>query len=143
MGAADVVHSYLRAMTAGRWEEGFDHFAPDVTGYVPGRSALAGRKQGRAEVEGYIRAVLERFGGRARVEVLDVLEGREHVGVLVREVLGGPGDGEGGEVGEGAGPAGGGPFELLRLNTYRVRDGRIVEVRIFESDQDAADEHLG
>ncbi|NAZ88156.1 nuclear transport factor 2 family protein [Kineococcus indalonis] len=124
--AVDVMTSYISAMRAGRWEEGFAHFAPGIVGHVPGTSPVAGVKNGKAEVVGYLRAALARAPGEVRVDLLDMLAGEEHVALFVRERFGGPS-----------------PFELLRLNLYRVREGLIDEIRIFEADQATADAHFG
>jgi ketosteroid isomerase-like protein len=48
MQPIEVMRSYLSAMRAGDREAAFEHFADDIVGYVPGRSALAGpRRVGR------------------------------------------------------------------------------------------------
>ena len=125
MTPLEVMHGYITHMRAGRFDEGFRYFADDIVGHVPGRSSLSGEKHGRDEVAGYIQAVLDRAPGEVRVELLDTLVGEQYVGLLVREQIGGAN-----------------PFELIRLNIYRVRDDKICEIRIFEGDQYAADAHL-
>jgi hypothetical protein len=57
------------------------------------------------------------------IELIDVLGGQEHVALVVREVLRGEH----------------GVLDMLRTNVYRVVDDRIVEIRVFESDQYAVD----
>jgi ketosteroid isomerase-like protein len=126
MSAADVMHRYLAAMQAGDRETAFGFYAEDLVAHVPGRSAFAGDLRGREAFIGYIRGVIARFE-RVEVDLIDMLVGDERVALLLRERLGGP-DGD---------------VEIRRANVYRVRDGRIVEVWIFEHDQYAVDELLG
>jgi ketosteroid isomerase-like protein len=126
MSAADVMHRYLAAMQAGDRETAFGFYAEDLVAHVPGRSAFAGDLRGREAFIGYIRGVVARFE-RVEVDLIDMLVGDERVALLLRERLGGP-DGD---------------VEIRRANVYRVRDGRIVEVWIFEHDQYAVDELLG
>jgi ketosteroid isomerase-like protein len=123
MPPIDVMRSYLDAMRSGNRNAAFDHFADDVVGYVPGRSTLAGTRRGRAEVEEYIRAAIARAEGELSLEVIDMLVGAEHVALLVRERLGSGTD----------------TLDIRRANVYRIRDDKIVEVRIFEADQYAVD----
>jgi ketosteroid isomerase-like protein len=126
MQPIDVMRSYLGAMRAGDREAAFDHYADDVVGYVPGRSALAGTRRGRAAVEAYIREAIARAEGEVSLELLDTLVGEEHVALLLHEHLG---------SGENA-------LDLRRANVYRIRDDKIVEIRIFEADQYAVDTWL-
>jgi ketosteroid isomerase-like protein len=126
MIATDVMHRYLAAMQAGDRETAFGFYAEDLIAHVPGRSAFAGDLRGREAFIGYIRGVVARFE-RVEVDLIDMLVGDERVALLLRERLGGP-DGD---------------VEIRRANVYRVRDGRIIEVWIFEHDQYAVDELLG
>jgi ketosteroid isomerase-like protein len=123
MEPIEVMRSYLGAMRAGDREAAFDHYADDVVGYVPGRSAFAGRRRGRAAVEDYIRAALARAGGEATLELVDTLVGQDHVALLVRERLGSGAD----------------ALDIRRANVYRIQNDKIVEIRIFEADQYAVD----
>ena len=45
MQPIEVMRGYLSAMRAGDREAAFEHFADDIVGYVPGRSALAGPRE--------------------------------------------------------------------------------------------------
>jgi ketosteroid isomerase-like protein len=123
MEPIEVMRSYISAMRARDLEAAFDHYADDIVGYVPGRSALAGTRRGRAAVEAYIREAIARAEGEVSLELLDTLVGEEHVALLLHEHLG---------SGENA-------LDLRRANVYRIRDDKIVEIRIFEADQYAVD----
>jgi ketosteroid isomerase-like protein len=122
----EVMQSYIAAMGRGDREAAYAHFADDIVGHVPGRSALAGERRGRDAVVGYIKAAVARAHGNVELELIDTLVGAEHVALLVRERLGVEGD----EV------------DFRRANVYRVRDDKIVEIWIFEGDQYAVDAYL-
>ena len=122
---ADVMRRYLGAMESGDRETAFGFYADDLVAHVPGRSALAGELRGRDAFAGYVRTVLARVD-RVEVELIEMLVGEERIALLVRERLAGAG----GEV------------EIRRANVYRVRDGRIAEIWIYEADQYAVDEFL-
>jgi ketosteroid isomerase-like protein len=123
MRPIDVMERYLAAMRSGDRETGYGFYAEDIVAFVPGRSALAGRREGRDAVIDYISTAVAMASRGVELEVLDVLAGEEHVALMVRERL----SGEHGDL------------DMLRTNVYRVRDGRIVEIRVFESDQYAVD----
>jgi uncharacterized protein len=124
VSAEEVMRAYVTAVRAGDRAAAFALFADDVVGYVPGRSAVAGEKRGKAAVVGYIEGAFARAHGDVEIELLDTLAGAEHVALLVRERLA-----DGDRV-----------LDIRRANVYRVRDDRIVEIWIFEHDQYAVDE---
>jgi uncharacterized protein len=122
---AEVMRAYVEAMQREDREAAFAYYADDIVAHVPGRSSLAGTRTGKDAVVDYIRAVIER-AHEVELELIDVLSGDEHVALLVLERLQSP-DGD---------------VEIRRANVYRVREGKISEIRIFEADQYAVDEFL-
>jgi ketosteroid isomerase-like protein len=103
-------------------------FADDVVAHVPGRSALAGEPRGRDAAIAYVEAARAKSrGAEVEVELVDTLSSGERVMLLVRERFAG----------------GDGVVEIGRANVYTVRNGAIVEVWLFESDQYAVDELMG
>ena len=120
----EVMTSYITAMRAGDHEGGFAHFADDVVGHVPGRSALAGVREGREAVARYIREAFASAHGDVTVDLIDMLVGEEHVALVVRERF----------------VDGDRTLDTRRSNLYRVRDGKISEIWIFEQDQYGVDE---
>ena len=127
MSTAEIMKSYLAAARAGDWERAFDHFSNDIEFRIPGRSEWAGTRRGRAAARGYIESVRDRFGeDRLELELVDMLAGAERFVLIVRERF----------LGDGA------PIEINRSNVYRVRDGKIVEIAIYEADQYEVDELL-
>ena len=126
--AGAVIREYLEAARAGDWETAFGFYAEDISFRIPGRSRFAGERRGRAAAIEYIETAraLAHAGG-VTLELVDVLESRDRVALLVRET-----------------------FRLKdrevvirRANVYRVQDGRIAEVWIFEGDQYDVDALFG
>ena len=126
MAPADVMRRYVDAMRRCDREQAFSYYADDIVGHIPGRSAFAGERRGKQAVIEYIRAALALAKERVELELVDMLVGEEHVALLVRERL------------EGAG----GAIDIRRANVYRVRDGKIDEIWIYEGDQYAVDEYF-
>ena len=120
-----LMEDYLAAARAGDWERAFEFMSEDVVLHVPGRSAYAGRHEGKAALREFLKSALE---GTTQVDVdlVDALIGEEHVGLMLRERLVRPDR----------------TLEMSRLNVYRVRDGQIVEAWIFEANQYAVDEFM-
>jgi uncharacterized protein (TIGR02246 family) len=128
--SASEPHLELMSRYAAAWgradaEAAFEFFADDVVMTLPGRGDLAGVHRGREAVVACIRALLERTEG-VQVEVLDALSSEQHVALLLREVATRPGA----------------EIDLRRVNLYRIRDGKIVAITIFEGDQYAVDEYF-
>lgn len=124
MTARQLMTDYLAAAKRGDWDMAFGLFAEDLVMHVPGRSAFAGERRGKAAAMEYIQTIREHFReGEIELELVDMLSSDERVALLVREIF------------HGDGP----PVEIRRANVYRVRDDRIVEISIFEGDQYAVD----
>jgi ketosteroid isomerase-like protein len=105
----------------------FSLLADDPLIHIPGRSAFAGQRFGKAAAVDYIQSIRKRYrDGAIELELIDMLCSDERVVLLVRERF--HGDGE--------------PIEIRRANVYRVQDDKVVEVSIFEADQYVVDELL-
>jgi uncharacterized protein len=123
--AREVMTRYLDAARGGDWDTAFGYFADDIVMHVPGRSRLAGERRGKEAAMGYIQAVREHYrDGEIELELIDMLDSADRVALLVRERF--SRDGE--------------TVEIRRANVYRVADGAIVEITIFEADQYLVDE---
>ena len=95
---------------------------------LPGRGALAGEHRGRGAVIAAIQALLARTSdSSAEVEVLDRLVSGDRVAMVLREAV---------FRGEKR-------LELRRVNVYRVEAGKIVEIDIYEANQDDVDAFFG
>ena len=118
---------YIARARSGDWETAFGYFADDLVIRIPGRSAHAGEHHGKQVAIDYLRDIRERYGEDGiEVELIDMLVGEERVALLVRERFHGEDE----------------TIEIRRANVYRVRDGQIAEITIFEADQYVVDEVL-
>ena len=124
MTPGELMNEYLAAAKRGDWDEAFGYFADDLVVQIPGRSAFAGERLGKDAAVDYIRTIREHYrDGEIELELIDMLVSDERVALLVRERF------------HGDGP----PVEIRRTNVYRVEEGQIVEISIFEADQYAVD----
>jgi ketosteroid isomerase-like protein len=127
MTPSELMTDYLAAAKRGDWDTAFGFLADDLLIHIPGRSAFAGQRFGKAAAVDYIQSIRKRYrDGAIELELIDMLCSDERVVLLVRERF--HGDGE--------------PIEIRRANVYRVQDDKVVEVSIFEADQYVVDELL-
>jgi ketosteroid isomerase-like protein len=127
MTPRELMTDYLAAAKRGDWDTAFGFLADDLLIHIPGRSAFAGQRFGKAAAVDYIQSIRRRYrDGAIELELIDMLCSDERVVLLVRERF--HGDGE--------------PIEIRRANVYRVQDDKVVEVSIFEADQYVVDELL-
>lgn len=96
-------------------------FAPDIVWRLPGRHPLGGVKNGVDEVLAFFAALNE-----CRVQV-DLVRLDEFGSDTVVEVH------------RGHGSVGSATLDALNCTHYQIRDGRIVEVQVYISDQYAVD----
>jgi uncharacterized protein len=124
MTARELMTDYLAAARSGDWDTAFGYFADDIVMHIPGQSSFAGDHTGKETAVRYIQAIRDHYpDGKIEVELIDMLTSEDRVALLVRERF----------LGEGA------PVEIRRANVYRVVDGAIAEISIFEADQYVAD----
>jgi len=127
MTPRELMTDYLAAAKRGDWDTAFGFLADDLLIHIPGRSAFAGQRFGKAAAADYITTIRNRYpDGAIELELIDMLCSDERVVLLVRERFHGEGE----------------PVEIRRANVYRVEDGKVVEVSIFEADQYVVDELL-
>ena len=128
MNADEVMREYAAAWGRGDPEAAFAFYADDVVMRLPGRGSLAGEHEGKPAVIAAINALLARTDDTpVEVEVVDRLTSETRVAMVLREVA--LRDDE--------------RLELRRANVYRVVEGRIREIDIFEADQYDVDEFFG
>jgi ketosteroid isomerase-like protein len=127
MTPRELMTDYLAAAKRGDWDTAFGFLADDLLIHIPGRSAFAGQRFGKAAAVDYIQSIRDRYrDGAIEFELIDMLSSDERVVLLLRERF------------HGDGP----PIEIRRANVYRVKDDQVVEVSIFEADQYVVDELL-
>jgi uncharacterized protein len=117
-----MMQRYIAAAQAADWQEAFACFAENIVLHVPGRSPLAGTHRGHDAVTRYLQTVIAGVQD-VEVELVDMLTSDDRVALIVHERF----------VSQGR------VIEIQRANVYRVLDGSIVEIRIFEANQYEAD----
>jgi ketosteroid isomerase-like protein len=123
-----VMAEYAAAWERGDAEAACEFYADDVVMNLPGRGSLAGAHVGRADVITAIQALLARTGDlSAQVEVIDRLRSGDRVALVLREAV----------------TRADASLELRRVNVYRVVDGKIAQIDIYEADQYEVDEFFG
>ena len=122
------MQDYIAAARSGDFSAAYRLYSEDIVGHVPGRSSFAGELRGREAVIAYIEHARGlSHDGDVELEVVDMLHSDERVTLLVREVFHLPT----------------GDVEIRRSNVYRIRDGRIVEISVYEANQYEVDALLG
>lgn len=118
MTPLDVVHSMYQCFKSGDMEKLRNEiFAEDLIWHLPGRSPIAGDKNGMNEVLGF-------FGSLRKLGLAVTPEGMTALG-----------DEKVAEFYHATGSANGVELMAYNCNLYTVRDNRIVEVQVFMSDQ--------
>jgi uncharacterized protein len=118
--ALEVMQDYIAAARSGDFSAAYRFYSDDIVGHVPGRSSFAGELRGREAVITYIEhARALSHDADVELDVIDMLVSEERVALIVREVFRRPT----------------GDVEIRRSNVYRIRDGRIVEISIYEANQ--------
>ena len=116
----ETMQGYIAAARSGDFSAAYRFYSDDIVGHVPGRSPFAGELRGRDAVIGYIETA-RALSHRAEVELdlVDMLASEERVALIVREVF----------------HLASGDVEIRRSNVYRVQDGEITEIWIYEANQ--------
>ena len=99
-------------------------FADDIVWHVPGRSPLSGDYGGHEEVMGFFQRSMELSGGTLRVEADEILADGERVVVLTTV----------------SAERNGHSWSSPEVHVWRVVDGKAVEFREFQGDQQIEDE---
>lgn len=121
----DLVREGFAAFSRGDMDALRDqYFASDIRWHIPGRSPLAGDYDGAAQVIELFVRLFELSGGTIRVELHDVLANDEHAVALYTAHA----EREGRRLEDNA------------VNTFHIRDGKVIEVWTQETDLYAVDE---
>jgi hypothetical protein len=99
-------------------------FAADITWHVPGRSPISGDYKGHDDVLAFFARSIELSEGTLRVDVDEVLADDERVVVLATV----------------SAQRNGSTWSAPEVHVWRVIDGRAVEFREFQGDQQTEDE---
>ena len=101
--------------------------ADDVAWVTPGVNVLSGEYHGRAQVVAYLRDAIRLTTGTIQVRPVDLCVGRDHVAAVV----------------DVSGERDGRSLRDRSIQLFRLRDGLIVERRIYPADQRATDAFWG
>jgi ketosteroid isomerase-like protein len=118
-----VIHRYCDAWKRGDLGAILGCYHDDIVLHYFGRSPLAGEHRGKAAAIQAL-ASAQRLTNRKLVEIHDVLVSDDHAAILARERF---------QRGERV-------LELDRVFVYHVRDDRLAECWLYDSDQRAVDE---
>ena len=121
---AELIRRGYEAFAKGDMPTVLGLIAEDITWHVPGRSPLSGNYKGHEEVLGFFAKGMELSGGTLRVEADEILAEGERVVVLSTVSA------------ERKGQSWSSP----EVHVWRVVDGKAVEFREFQGDQQTEDE---
>ena len=121
----ELVTGLYAALGAGELEGAREALAGEVVLHVPGSHPLAGEHRGPDAVLGFVLGSRHLTDGGEDIEVIDVLEGRDHVGVCctVRATR-----------------AGRAPLENRTVHVLRLDGGRISEIWLHNFDDIAGND---
>jgi ketosteroid isomerase-like protein len=118
-----VLTGYFDAMAAGGPPAAMLYYHEQVVLEVPGSHPASGRYEGHAGVGAFGLRMRELSGGSFTLTPLDLLASDDHV-VTIAQASAARGDQT---------------LEWQRVIVSRVKDGKLVHLRFFESDQTAVD----
>lgn len=128
MTPAEVLEAYGDAWARDDPEAAWSFYDDDVVMRVPGRGVLAGTHVGKEAVVDTIRALLARTSDSSvDLTVVDRLVSDDRVAMIVTERVT-RGDTE---------------LTFRRVGVYQVRDGRIIDIDLFDANQYEVDEFFG
>jgi ketosteroid isomerase-like protein len=102
-----------------------DHVADDLVLHVPGTHALAGEHRGAANVLTFLERSRALTDTGEHIEVIDVLEGRDHAAVYCRVT---------------ATREGRPPLDNLTVHLLRIHGGKVAEISLHNRDDRPVDE---
>jgi ketosteroid isomerase-like protein len=121
---ADLLRNAYSAFADGDVPTVLGIFADEITWHVPGRSPLSGDYKGHGEVVGFFGTAMELSGGTLRVEVDEILAAGERVIALTTV----------------SAERNGRRWSSPEVHVWRVVDGKAVEFREYQGDQQTEDE---
>jgi len=120
----EVARSSTEALTKGDMESFFAHHTDDVVVHFPGRGSMAGDYRGKDGLGQLFQKQMQMLDSPPEIENHDILANDEHAVVLNNT----------------RGTRGGKTLEQQQVVVMHIRDGKIAEVWLQFSDQQAMDE---
>lgn len=121
---AALLRRAYEAFAAGDIPTVLDTFSAEITWHVPGRSPLSGDYKGHNEVVGFFGKAMELSAGTLHVRVDELLAAGERVVALTTV----------------SAERNGQSWSSAEVHVWRVVDGKAVEFREFQGDQQTEDE---
>jgi ketosteroid isomerase-like protein len=121
---AELVRRGYDAFAKGDIPTAFGLLADTITWHVPGRSPLSGDYKGHEEVLGFLTKSMELSGGTVRIDIDEILCDGERVVVICTV----------------SAERSGQYWSSPEIHVWRVVDGKGVEFREFQGDQQTEDE---
>lgn len=124
MNTIDIAKSYIKAVQTGDQAALGSIISPDVTWYQPGSNQFSGKHQGMAQVGPMLGKMMEVSKGTFAITHADhYMANGDWVAITL----------------EFAGESNGIQLKQPGVDLVRIEGGKIVEVRLFSSDQDQED----
>lgn len=117
------VRAYMDAFLDGDIDTARAFLADDVTLNVPGRNPLSGRYEGIEAACGFLQQMKDMTRGSLQFDIVDVLANNQHVVVLFKPSASRPGK----------------SWDSSAITVYRLSDGAIHEITVFQHDLYAFD----
>lgn len=128
MSRIDIAKSYIRAAQAGDQPLMASLIAPDVVWHQPGKNRFSGTHQGLAAVGAMLGGMMEVSGATFTISrAHHFMENGDWVAISL----------------EFQAQRNGARLAQAGVDLLRIENGKIVEVRLFSSDQDREDEFWG
>lgn len=128
MSNVDIAKRYITAVQAGDQAALGELFHPNVVWHQPGKNQFSGTKTGMAELGAMLGGMMAASGGSFAINKVNrYLANGDLVAVEI----------------EFSGQRDGLKLAQPGIDLLRIKDGNVVEVWLFSSDQDAEDEFWG
>jgi uncharacterized protein len=120
---AAVIRSAYEAFASGNYPTVFEAFHPAIKWHVPGQGPLSGDYTGHSEVQDFFQRTMELSGGRFSIEISNILEDGDVVVALTTVHA----------------ERNGVSASFPEVHVWRVKDGKAVEFREYQGDEQRED----
>ncbi len=119
----NLIYAYFDAVKRRDMAAAVEVFADDLVLHIAGHNQIAGEHHGKAQLQWFLKKQVELTDGTFQPAIDGILTNDDRIVVVFH--LNATRDGT--------------AYAWQRILDYKVRDGKIAETRIFESDQSIAD----
>ena len=120
---AAVIRSGYEAFARGDYPGAFEVFHPDIKWHVPGQGPLSGDYTGHGEVQGFFQRTMELSQGKFHIDISNMHEDGDLVVTLCTVHA----------------ERNGVPASFPEVHVWRVKDGKAVEFREYQGDEQRED----